>query len=304
MNLDDLRYFVRVVEANSFTAAAERLGTQKSTLSRRISQLEDALGIRLLQRTTRKLHLTPDGEELYERCRPLIEDLEDARHNLSAAQPEPQGRLRITLPPELALALLDDVMASFLEQYPRIQLEVELTSRVIDLVEDGIDLAIRVGPLEDSSLIARPVASVVRGLYASPAYLAASAPLMTPADLPNHRFLGLLLRNDPLRFEGWDGSDAMMAGTPLRTNSLTFMRYMASRGFGIARLPRFYAQPLVDSGKLQAVLTGYPVPSIRINALYPSRRHLSLRTRLFLDHLFAALQRHPWTDSGLISLPG
>ncbi|NVK42456.1 MAG: LysR family transcriptional regulator [Oceanospirillaceae bacterium] len=304
MNLDDLRYFVRVVEANSFTAAAERLGTQKSTLSRRISQLEDSLGIRLLQRTTRKLHLTPDGEELYERCRPLIEDLEDARHSLSAAQPEPQGRLRLTMPTELALALLDDVLASFLEQHPKIQLEVELTSRVIDLIEEGIDLAIRVGPLEDSSLIARPIAKVVRGLYAAPEYLATAAPLRTPTDLPAHRYLGLLHRNDPLQFENWEGGETQLTEIPLRTNSLTLMRYMASRGFGIARLPRFYAQPLVDAGKLQPVLPDYQVPCIQVNALYPSRRHLSPRTRLFLDHLFMALQSHPWANSGLISLPG
>jgi len=304
MNLDDLRFFVRVVEANSFTAAAERLGTQKSTLSRRISQLEDSLGIRLLQRTTRKLSLTPDGEELYERCRPLIEELENARHLLSAAQPEPQGRLKITMPTELALAMLDDILASFLEQYPRIQLEVELTSRVIDLIEEGIDVAIRVGPLQDSSLVARPVAQVARGLYAAPDYLARGAPLHSPADLGRHRFLGLLHRSDPLSFDNWEPEVPAQTSVPLRTNSLHFMCYMAGRGFGIARLPRFYAEPLVEAGKLTPVLAGYPVPSIALNALYPSRRHLNPRTRLFLDHLFDSLQSHPWVAGGLIRLPG
>ncbi|MCP8689830.1 LysR family transcriptional regulator [Marinobacterium sedimentorum] len=304
MNLDNLRYFVRVVEANSFTAAAERLGTQKSTLSRRISQLEDELGIRLLQRTTRKLHLTPDGEELFERCRPLICQLEDARHRLSVNQPEPQGRLKLTMPTELALAMLDNIIASFMQQYPKIQMEVELTSRVLDMVEEGIDVAIRVGALEDSSLIAQPVAQVARGLYAAPEYLQQRPALQSPHDLQQHRYLGLLQRSDPLHFDNWDQSHSLQMDTPLRTNSLNFMRYMARRGFGIARLPCFFAQPLVDSGELEAVLRQYPVPSIAINALYPSRQHLNPKTRLFLDHLHAELRQHPWASDALIQLPG
>jgi DNA-binding transcriptional LysR family regulator len=303
MNLDNLRYFVRVVEANSFTAAAERLGTQKSTLSRRISQLEDELGIRLLQRTTRKLHLTPDGEELFERCRELIAGLEDARDSLSAAQPEPQGRLKLTMPTELALAMLDDVMASFMERYPKIQMEVELTSRVIDLVEEGIDIAIRVGPLEDSSLIAQPVARVARGLYASPAYLKQHPPITSPQDLPAHRYLGLLHRTDPLSFENVITPQQLPLETPLRTNSLNFLRYMARRGFGIARLPCFFAQPLVNDGLLLPVLADYPLPSLMLNVLYPSRQHLNPKTRLFLDHLHAKLRQHPWAGNGLIQLP-
>lgn len=303
MNLDNLRYFVRVVEANSFTIAAERLGSQKSTLSRRISQLESELGIRLLQRTTRKLHLTPDGEELFERCRTLVNDLEEAPQWLSASQAEPQGRLRLTMPTELALAILDDVIARFMETYPRIQLEVELTSRVIDMIEEGIDVAIRVGPLQDSSLVARPIARIARGLYAAPAYLRRHPPLHTPADLASHRLLGLLHRRDPIRFEHQDGPQSVEMETPLRTNSLNFMRYMASRGFGIARLPSFYALPLVESGILVPVLEAYPVPSLALNALYPSRQHLNPRTRLFLDHLATSLEHHPWASSALIELP-
>ncbi len=304
MNLDNLRYFVRVVEANSFTAAAERLGTQKSTLSRRISQLENELGIRLLQRTTRKLHLTPDGEELFERCRPLICKLEDARHGLSVNQPEPQGRLKLTMPTELALAMLDNLMASFMQLYPKIQMEVELTSRVIDMVEEGVDIAIRVGALEDSSLIAQPVAQVARGLYAAPDYLRRHPALESPHDLQHHRYIGLLMRTDPLHFGNWDQSHNLQMETPLRTNSLTFMRYMAKRGFGIARLPCFFAQPLVESGELEPVLQQYPVPSIALNALYPSRQHLNPKTRLFLDHLHTELHQHPWVSNALIQLPG
>jgi DNA-binding transcriptional LysR family regulator len=304
MNLDNLRYFVRVVESSSFTAAADRLGTQKSTLSRRISQLEDELGIRLLQRTTRKLHLTPDGEELFERCRDLISSLEDARQGLSVNQPEPQGRLKVTMPTELALVMLDDIMASFMESYPKIQMEVELSSRVIDLVEEGIDLAIRVGPLENSSLIARPIAQVTRSLYAAPAYLRRSAPLQTPKDLASHRYLGLLHRMDPLSFEHVENSPTLPGERPLCTNSLSLLRYMARRGFGIARLPCLFAQPLVDAGQLQPVLVDYPVPSLALNALYPSRQHLNPKTRLFLDHLNHELRQHNWAKNGLIRVPG
>ncbi|MFC6673617.1 substrate binding domain-containing protein [Marinobacterium aestuariivivens] len=167
-----------------------------------------------------------------------------------------------------------------------------------------MDLAIRVGVLEDSSLVARPIAHVARGLYAAPEYLVQAPALETPADLQAHRYLGLLHRHDPLSFENWSAPTPQPAETPLRTNSLNFMRHMAGRGFGIVRLPRFYAEPLIETGRLRPVLSDYPVPSVALSALYPSRRHLNQRTRLFVDHLIRELQDHPWASRGLIRLPG
>lgn len=290
MNLNDVRLFLRVVETNSFTAAAETLGIQKSTISRRIRQLEDDLGVRLLQRTTRKLKLTEEGQELFERCRPLIEELEQLPDLVSAHHTEPQGRLRITMPPELAIFLMKDVIADFMNRYPKINLEIELSTRVVDLIEEGIDLALRVGELMDSSLIARKISGVTSGLYAAPGYLKKHGNPKTPDDLPQHHCLRRLTSSLQWSFDNWDNGKPIAIPARLKANNLTFLRDMAIQEMGIARIPKAFCRSQVEQGLLVPVLEQYHLPGSEIHALYPSRRHLNPKVRLFIDHMLAHME--------------
>lgn len=293
MNLNDLRLFLRVVETNSFTAAAEMLGIQKSTISRRIGQLEDDMGVRLLQRTTRKLKLTDEGQELFERCRPLVDELEQLPDFLAARHAEPQGRLRITMPPELAQFLTNELITEFMHTHPRIQLELELSTRVVNLIEEGIDLALRVGPLNDSTLVARKVASVGSGLYATPAYLKTHGTPETPDDLLQHHCLGRLSTNLQWSFDNWQEGAPIPIPARMKANSLAFIKEMALQGLGIARIPRLFCNKEVEQGLLIPVLEPYHLPDTELHVIYPSRRHLNPKVRLFIDHLLTRLREHP-----------
>jgi DNA-binding transcriptional LysR family regulator len=294
MNLNDLSLFIRVVETGSFTAAADTLNVQKSTISRRIAQLEDSLGVRLIQRTTRKLKLTPEGRELFDRSQSLISQLELVRDEIAADSNELRGRLRMTMPTELGVLMMSDVVASFIAQHPQLEVDVELSTRTVDLVEEGMDLALRIGPLPDSSMIARKIAQLSRGLYASPDYLARHPALKTPDDLAQHQCITLVKPFDTWRFDNWHDGEPASYGGQLRTNSISFAREMAVQGVGIARMPRVFASPLVEQGKLVEVLTDYPMPPTEINAIYTSRRNLTPRVRAFLDHMMEKLAHHPW----------
>src|ERR1700722_2637305 len=171
MSLDDIEIFVKVVENKSFSAAAKKLRLPKSTLSRRISQMEERLTVKLLQRTTRHLSLTPIGQAYYEKCIVVLERLEEAQDLIKGLQAAPKGRLRLTIPYELGLFFLKEIIAKFLKAYPEIMLELELTNRLVDLVEEGFDLALRIGHLADSSLMAVKLLELEGGIYTSPAFL-------------------------------------------------------------------------------------------------------------------------------------
>ena len=299
MNLNDVSLFIRIVETGSFTSAADSLGIQKSTISRRIAQLEDDLGVRVLQRTTRQLKLTDDGEELFARCQPLINELDTAKDHLSATQNNPRGRLRITMPSELGVFMMNEVVGTFMKRYPQIMLEIELSTRLIDLIEEGIDLAIRVGELADSSLIARRVASVSRGLYASPAYLAKHGTPKTPDDLQNHECYGILKAIEHWEFDNWD--EAVEVTGHLKANSISFIRELLLQDMGIARMPRVFCRNSVQDGDLVEILSEYSPPPIEVNALYPSRRHLNPKVRLFIDHMMEMIGDHPWVNEQMVT---
>ncbi|SIS54166.1 LysR family transcriptional regulator [Neptunomonas antarctica] len=299
MNLNDISLFIRIVETGSFTSAAESLGIQKSTISRRIAQLEDDLGVRLLQRTTRKLKLTDDGEELFARCQPLINELDSAKDHLSATQNNPRGRLRITMPSELGVFMMNEIVSTFMQRYPQIMLEVELSTRVIDLIEEGIDLAIRVGELADSSLIARKVATVSRGLYASPAYLTKQGTPKTPDDLQNHECYGILKAVEYWEFDNWH--EPVEVKGQLKANSISFIREVLLQNMGVARMPRVFCRNCVNRGELVEVLSDYASPPIEVHALYPSRRHLNPKVRLFIDHMMEMIGDHPWVNEQMVT---
>ncbi|WP_067867556.1 LysR family transcriptional regulator [Neptuniibacter marinus] len=298
MNLNDVRLFIRVIEHNSFTAAADKLGIQKSTISRRIAQLEDELGVRLLQRTTRKLSLTSEGQDLFQRCQPLLDEMEAVEDRVVSKQAVPKGRLRITMPPEMGIFIMNDVIAGFMKMYPLIQIDIELSPRLVDLVEDGIDLALRVGELTDSSLIGRKIADVNIKLYAGVNYLEKHGEPKTPDDLINHQCLGGALSDPGWIFENWNDGKPVPANFKVRANSISFCREMLRKDLGIARLPIQFCMDDIESGLIKEVLSDYQAPDVSINALYPSRRHLNPKVRLFIDFMIESLEehQHPWLN--------
>lgn len=302
MNLNDIRLFLRVVETNSFTSAADSLGIQKSTISRRINQLEDELGVRLLQRTTRKLKLTEEGVELFNRCLPLINELELIPDQVTTHQDNLRGKLRITLPPEMALYMMNEIISSFIARYPNVEMEVELSTRLVDLIEDGVDLAMRVGTLADSSLIARKIASVKMGLYCTPEYAEKHGLPDTPSDLNLHTCLMNVRPADQWQIVV-DGETMTTSLTPkMRANSVSFLREMVLQHHGIARMPTVFALSLLEENKLIPVLADFRLPDIDIHALYPTRRHLNPKVRLFIDHTVEMIAKHPWVYDKLLNI--
>ncbi|MBB2495002.1 LysR family transcriptional regulator [Aquipseudomonas ullengensis] len=305
MGLDDALIFTRVVECHSFTQAAQSLGMQKSTVSRRIAQLEERLGVRLLNRTTRKLRLTEVGQAYYERCRQIMLDFAEAEQAVMQLQQEPSGLLRITAPIEFGQLFLGSVLGHFMRQYPQISAEVELTTRDVDLVEEGIDIAIQIGQPQDSTLIARKLFQTSRCLYASRDYLALHGTPSTTKDLVSHR--AILLPQDSLRYWPLLG-EHIACQRVLSCNNITLAREAAQAGAGIAALPVMISDESVRSGRLVEVLPDIRLPVGELYAVYPSRRFQAMKVKTFLDFLMASLATHsgllePAVDGLLISRP-
>jgi DNA-binding transcriptional LysR family regulator len=286
MGLDDALIFTRVVECHSFTQAALGLNMQKSTVSRRIALLEERLGVRLLNRTTRKLRLTEVGQAYYERCRQIMLDFAEAEQAVMQLQLRPSGLLRITAPIEFGQLFLGRVLGAFMREFPEISAEVELTSRKVDPVEEGVDIAILVGQPLDSTLIARPLLMSARSLCASPAYLQQHGTPQTVAELVAHR--AILLPADSPRYWPLLGQ-AVACQRVLSCNNITFAREAALAGAGIAGLPLIISREEVASGRLVEVLSGAQLPSAELYAVYPSRRFQTMKVKAFLDFLLASL---------------
>ncbi|GAC1033744.1 LysR family transcriptional regulator [Pseudomonas sp. No.21] len=295
MGLDDALIFTRVVELHSFTQAAHSLGMQKSTVSRRIALLEERLGVRLLNRTTRKLRLTEVGQAYYERCRQIMVDFAEAEQAVMQLQQEPSGLLRITAPIEFGQLFLGRVLGDFMSQYPQITAEVEITSRDVDPLEEGVDIAIMVGQPQDSTLIARKLFENGRRLCASPAYLAAHGTPRNVQALAEHR--AVLLPHDPQRY--WPLLDeSVPCQRVLHCNNITFAREAVLGGAGIASLPLMITEDAVRRGELVELLPGVQLPSGVIYAVYPSRRFQAMKVKAFLDFLMASLpiDRSQWLE--------
>ncbi|MWV18093.1 LysR family transcriptional regulator [Pseudomonas sp. L-22-4S-12] len=289
MGLDDALIFTRVVECHSFTQAAQSLGMQKSTVSRRIALLEERLGVRLLNRTTRKLRLTEVGQAYYERCRQIMLDFAEAEQAVMQLQQEPSGLLRITAPIEFGQLFLGGVLGRFMRQYPQICAEVELTSRDVDPVEEGVDIAIQVGQPHDSTLIARKLFESGRRLCASPDYLALHGIPQSIAGLSGHR--AILLPQDSPRYWPLLG-EQVACQRVLSCNNITLAREAALAGAGIAGLPLMITEEAVQSGRLIALLPDAQLPVGELYAIYPSRRFQAMKVKAFLDFLMASLPAH------------
>jgi DNA-binding transcriptional LysR family regulator len=280
--------FVRVVEAGSFVAAAERLGISTSSLSRMVADLEQHLGTRLLNRTTRRLSLTESGQSYYERCVTLLADLAEAEAvaGLSAAQA--RGTIRLTCSYSMAEQKVAPAIASFVERNPAVKFEMIVSDRIVDLVEEGFDLAIRVGAVGSDRLVARRLGSMRLVLCAAPAYLERHAAPGHPADLAGHNALTYAYSASPRVWQFTDSAGAVhevrVAGN-LHANSGDALRAAAVTGLGILYEPDFLLDAALRAGDLVRLLPGYTGAGGDIWAVYPSRRHLSLKVRLFVDHI-------------------
>ncbi len=295
---DEMQTFVRVVEAGGITAAAERLGVAKSVVSRRLKELEGRLDAQLLQRTTRRIHLTDAGRDFYPRCLRILEELDEAEQSLSSQQQTLGGRLRINAPLSLGIRHLTPALQGFNRLHPAVDFDIQLDDREVNLVEEGVDVLLRVGRLEDSSLVARRLCEVAFGYFAAPAYLARHGTPHSPAELAGHIGIGYSLVPDA-RLWHFAQPDATLPSFSIHTNNGDMILAVAEAGMGIARLPTFISHRAVAEGRLLPLLQEHPTESLGLYALYSSRQHLPRRVRSFIEYLsewFGA--GAPWERDG------
>ncbi len=290
---NDLFIFAKVADSGSFSRTAEQLGLPKSTISRRVAALENQLGERLLQRTTRKLVLTDFGLALLEHARQVSAEVDAAIALAQHRQFQPSGVLRISMPNDFANQVLADLLPAFAERYPAIRLELDLSARRVDVLGEGFDLAIRIGDLpDDASLTAKRIYRVNSGLYASPAYLAKRGEPHTPDDLMQHDSLRLLRGSrETVPWELVCGDQQWKGNPPVRAsvNSPELLLTVARQGLGIVAAPTDFIKALIASGELLAVLPEWCPPSVNAWAVFPSRKLMPGKTRVFIDLLEALL---------------
>jgi len=283
-----LEAFAKVAESQSFSEAARRLRSSKSAVSRHVAALEADLGARLFHRTTRSLTLTEAGRDYFARATRILADLEEANASVSQLQAAPRGRLRLNAPMSFGFLHLAPALGDFLARYPDIELDVALTDRFVDLVDEGVDVAVRIGSLTDSSLVARRLAVVRRVLCASPDYLKARGVPRTPDDLKAHDCLSNTNVNvtREWRFIHPDGSPwPIEVKGRMSANNGDMLRVAALRGHGFVHLPTFIVGEDLQAGRLISVLEPYVAQDLTLNAVFPTARHLSPKVRAFVDFL-------------------
>ncbi len=293
MNLEpnDLVLFAKVVDEGSFSRAAERLGFPKSTVSRRVAALEAQLGEQLLRRTTRKLIVTDFGRAVLEHAHHVVEDVAAAESLAQHRQVQPSGRLRVSMPNDMANLVLAPLLAEFVLHYPAVTLEVDLSSRFVDLIAENFDVAIRMGELrDDATLAARRIATFTSSLYAAPAYVARRGVPAEPEALMEHDALRLLARSGDPHVWTLVRGEARWEGIPpgrATANSPELLMRMALAGAGIAVIHDAFALPRVERGELVQVLPDWSTPPIAASAVFPGRRLMPAHTRAFVDALAA-----------------
>jgi len=290
--LPGIAVFAEVVQAGSFTAAAERLEISKAVVSKHVTRLEQRLGARLFHRTTRRLTLTEAGEALYRRSAPALAELEDVQNDVAQLAGAPRGRLRISAPTYFGTVTLAPLLKPFLSRYPDVMIDLELDDRIVDLVKDRFDVAIRIASSLDASLVARRLASASLVTVASPAYFRRRGPPRVPADVHEHACLGYTRTREPneWRFRARKGPwIAVTIDAAMYCNSDFVLKQAALDGLGIALFPRFFVARELDEGTLLEALPGYDMPALSVNAVYASRRHVPPKVRAFVEFLAEAL---------------
>lgn len=287
--MDDINayiVFAKVVEAESFTGAAELLGESKSAVSKQINRLEDSLGVRLLNRTTRRMSLTEAGQIFYDRARRVAEEAEEARLAVTQLQESPRGVLRVNAPLSYGIEHLAPILPTFMERFPDLTVDLTLSDRRADLVEEGIDVAIRIGALSDNSLIARKLSEYRRIVVASPRYWETHPKPQKPADLTDHDCLtySYLSTGRTWNFKGDDAYiDVPVSGSLSANNGDAIVR-VVSQGLGVAWLPEFICGRALATGALEPVLEAFETDPIGVFAVFPHRRNLPTKVRVFVDY--------------------
>lgn len=299
--LDGIAAFARVVDSGSFSAAAHRLGVSKSAVSAHVQRLERRLGIRLLNRTTRRLSVTEAGAAYYRHCARILAEAEAAEQAASALQREPRGTLRISAPVSFGWMHVAPAVPGFLQRYPDLAVDIALSPAHVNLVDEGLDLAIRIGVLEDSPLVVRKLAPSRLVFCAAPAYLEKRGIPRKPTELAGHNCLctGLLPWGDEWRLAGKRGEVRVAVAGSFRSNSAEMLRAAALDGIGIAVLPTWAVSEPLRAGALRPVLEAWEPPASTVYAVYPGNRLMSVKVRAFVDHLAKCFGRTPYWDAGL-----
>ncbi|MGH8174899.1 MAG: LysR substrate-binding domain-containing protein [Steroidobacter sp.] len=287
-NLTDIAIFVKVVELSSFTAAAEALESSQPVVSKAVTRLEEKLGARLLNRTTRRLSLTEAGSELFRRSVRALEEIENAELEVARFQTEPRGKLRVSAPMSFSILHLGPAISGFLDRYPGVTVELIHDDRQVDLVDEGYDVAIRIGRLQNSNLVARRIAPCRQVLCAAPAYLAKRGMPERPEDLLEHNCIVYTLLTTPREWRLTDDAGethAVPINGSLHSNNGLVNRAAAIAGAGIVLLPTFYLCDQLRSGELKPVLCKFKPQELAVYAVYPERRNLTPKVRAFVDFL-------------------
>lgn len=291
-----MNVFVSVVEEGDFSSAARGLRMTPSAISKIIGRLETSLGVRLLQRSTRRISLTAEGSTYADSARRILNDIKEAETQIQPGA-EPRGRLRVSLPSAFGHRLIVPMLPAFIDRYPAIELELMFTDAFVDLVAEETDVAVRVAAHSDSRLVVRRLAPNRRVICASPPYIKRHGTPMVPADLQRHTCLGITARGslNIWEFDGPDGLQSMRIRSPIEANSTEALRRLALAGVGILRMSEILVGPDIRAGRLTELLTGYNHrDGAPICAVYPPGRILSPRVRVFVDFLAEQLANPPW----------
>ena len=304
--VDCMRAFVATVGENGFAAAARLMGVPRSKVSKQIQALEEAIGVQLLQRTTRNLHLTEAGAEYYEAAREVIAAVDEAEQRARSGSGELRGVLRVNAPMSFGLRRLGRLIPQFHAQHPNIELQLVLSDQQVDPVRGGFDVTIRIASLADSSLVARLLAPAPRILVASPCYLARAGTPRSPKELSAHQCLnyGYLQSGVSLQLSNGKDTQRVHVTGPLHANNGDLLAQAAEAGMGIALLPDFIVEEALCAGRLVPVMCEWQAPPISIHAVYPSARRVPQKTRAFIDFMVAALALTACPGTAPDSAPG
>ncbi|MBT7247518.1 MAG: LysR family transcriptional regulator [Proteobacteria bacterium] len=305
--LTQIKSFVALVESRSISKAAERMDIAVSAVSRRLKELESGLGVQLVQRTTRRMHITEAGEKFYRRCGRLLDDLEEAKREANNTATALSGTLKIATPLSFGVAHLSPAVAAFMHLHPQIKIELDMSDRRIDLVEEGLDLAIRIGALEDSSLMARKLASVRHVVCASPDFLNRHGIPSTPQDLSALPALcyGNLNQPDTWHYHDKDSKPGQVkVPMRMRANNGDALVEAAIAGLGVLCEPSFIVHGSVERGVLKPLLTDYQWNPMGIFAVYPQTKHMPTRVRAFIDFLVSSFGDTPYWEHFLTERKG
>lgn len=294
----EMQTFAAVADAGSFIKAADSLAMSKAAVSRYVGDLEARLGVRLLHRTTRKLSLTEEGEVFHVRCKELLAEIAEAEAEITSRSEEATGHLKVNVPVTFGVLHLAPLWPEFMALNPKVTLDVTLTDRLVDLIDEGSDLAVRIGNLRGSSLVSRTLTSTRMLMCASPAYLREHGTPDHPSDLANHTVIAysLLAMGDTWVFDGPDGPVSVKVLPTMHTNSGDTCRIAALQHRGIILQPSFLVGRDVESGALVEVLPQYRSFEFGIYAVYPTRKHVSPKVRALIDFLVEAFRRRSWPE--------